>query len=267
MTLRRYRHDGRLLTWRARQHRKGLQHETRGLDPTQAPFWHTERYNWLTGAIFAVGAFLFMTGCVLTLISQVWEALDPTTINSVFFLGSIPFTTAGYLQLFQAANAGPFAPARPASAISSGRIALIGWHPESPGWLSTLAQFVGTVAFNLNTFDAIYDPSGWRAQDLVIWIPGMIGSLLFLISGYLAYIEAGHAYWSWRPKELAWWIVFVNLVGCIAFMTAAILAYVPAGTEPAWVPVVGNVHLWFGALCFFVGAILLMRESRDSAHR
>lgn len=265
VTLRRYRHEGRSLIWRARQHRKGLQHEARGLDPAHAPFWQTERYNWLTGAIFAVGAFLFMTGCVLTLIGQIRGVPDPTQINVAFFLGSIPFTTAGYLQHFQAANAGPFAPGRPESVISCGRIALIGWHPESPGWLSTLTQFVGTVAFNVNTFDAIHDPSGWRMQDLDIWLPGMIGSILFLVSGYLAFMEAGHAYWSWQPKELAWWIVFVNLVGCIAFMTAAILAYVPRGADPDWIPVVGNLHLWFGALCFFVGAILLMCESRDAA--
>lgn len=265
VTQRRYRHGGRLRIWRARQHRKGLAHEARGLDPARAPFWQTARYNWLTGLVFAVGAFLFMTGCALTLVNQLWGVPALMPINIVFFLGSIPFTTAGYLQHFQAANAGPFGPERPATDARPGRIALIGWHPESPGWLSTLSQFAGTIAFNFNTFDAIIAPSTWLMQDLAIWVPGMIGSILFLVSGYLAFIEAGHAYWSWRPRELAWWIVFVNLAGCIAFMTASILAYVPSRSEPGWIPVVSNAHLWFGALCFFVGALLLMRESRTAA--
>lgn len=58
-----------------------------------------------------------------------------------------------------------------------------------------------------------------------------------------------------------------GLAGCVAVMTATILAYVPRGPEPGWIPVVGNVHLWLGALCFFIGAILLMRESCDAASR
>ncbi|MEW5425250.1 hypothetical protein [Amorphus sp. 3PC139-8] len=265
VTLRHFRRHGRRYVWRARQHRKGLEHEARGLDPARAPVWQTQTYNWITGGVFAVGAFLFMAGCALTLMQELTGSPQSVLINIVFFCGSIPFTTAGYLQHFQAANAEPFTPGAPADGASKRRIFLIGWQPKSPGWLSTITQFFGTVAFNFNTFDAIHTPSGWVMQDLVIWVPGMIGSVLFLVSGYLAYIEAGHAYLSWRPKELAWWIVFINLVGCIAFMTASILAYTPAGPEPGWIPAVSNGHLWFGALCFFVGALLLMRESRLAA--
>ena len=35
---------------------------------------------------------------------KIWS-LDAAQINAIFFAGSIPFTTAGYLQLYQAANA------------------------------------------------------------------------------------------------------------------------------------------------------------------
>jgi len=264
VTLRRYRHRGRLIVWRARQHRKGLEHHTRGLDPAHAPFWQTRRYNWITGAVFAVGAFLFMAGCFLTLLQELGIALSAFQVNIVFFLGSIPFTTAGYLQHFQSANAAPLDRKPPAH--PERHIRLIGWQPQSPGWLSTIAQFVGTVAFNFNTFDALPAPTGWVLQDLVIWLPGMIGSVLFLVSAYLAYIEAGHAYLSWRPKDLDWQITAINLVGCIAFMIASTMAWFPSGPEAGWIPLVSNLNLLFGAFCFFVGALLLMRESRQAAH-
>ena len=60
--------------------------------------------------IFAVGSLLFAVASVLSLWPQLAAmcSLNSTAINAIFFAGSIPFTTAGYLQLFQAANAGEF---------------------------------------------------------------------------------------------------------------------------------------------------------------
>ncbi|MCX5495725.1 hypothetical protein OSH11_13505 [Kaistia dalseonensis] len=260
ITRRSYRLAGRPIVWLARAHRKGLGVQAHALESAKPPFWQSARYNWSVGAIFAVGSFLFMLGSLMSLMpSGPWQPSALMT-NSVFFLGSIPFTTAGYLQHFQAANAGDFTiephPLQPR------RVSLIGWDPSSPGWLSTFTQFLGTIAFNFNTFDSIMAPAAWDIQDALIWMPDMIGSMLFLVSGYLAYIESGHRYWSWRPRELTWQIAFVNLIGCIAFMTAAILAYVPNGPEAQWIATVSIAHLFVGALCFFIGALLTMRESK-----
>ncbi len=259
VTRRRFTVAGRRIDWLARQHRKGLNLAARALDATIPPFWQGRRYNWSIGAIFALGAFLFMLGSVMSLVpASPWQPSAFWT-NIVFFLGSIPFTIAAYLQHFQAANARAFTvdPGMPRER----HVSLIGWHPHSPGWLSTFTQFVGTVAFNASTFNAVIAAPAWYVQDAAVWAPDLIGSVLFLVSGYLAYIEAGDRYWSWRPRDLSWQIVFVNLIGCIAFMTAAILAYVPSGAEPAWVMTISIVHLLIGAACFFVGAVLSMRES------
>lgn len=253
---------GRRIVWLARQHRKGLDLRRRALDPAGRPFWQSAAYNWSVGALFAVGSFLFMLGSVLSLVPASAWSWPAMWTDIVFFAGSIPFTVAGYLQHFQAANASAFSVDPPGE---TRRIALIGWHPTSAGWLSTFTQFLGTVAFNVNTFDAIIAPPSWIAQNLLIWTPDMIGSGLFLVSGYLAFIETSHRYWSWQPGDLAWQIVFVNLLGCIAFMVAAILAYVPVGPEPSWIPAASNIHLLLGALGFFVGALLTMRESRSAS--
>ncbi|GLK71187.1 hypothetical protein KHC23_10455 [Ancylobacter dichloromethanicus] len=263
ITRRSYAYAGRRIIWRARQHRKGLERAARALENAPVPFWQTQAYNWWTGALFALGSLLFMLGSLLSLLPEA-AGLPATPINVVFFMGSIPFTLAGYLQHFQAANTAEFT-LDPADAAAPRRLSLIGWHPRSPGWLSTFCQFVGTVAFNFNTFDPLCVGDGWYVQDVAVWLPGMIGSVLFLVSGYLAYAEAGHSYWSWRPRQLDWRIVFINLLGCLAFMAASILAYVPRGGEVWWIPDLASILLGIGALDFFLGAALMMRESETAA--
>jgi hypothetical protein len=60
------------------------------------------RLNWWIGVVFALGSTLFALGGVLSLapdLARTWS-LDSVTINAIFFAGSIPFTSAAYLQLF-----------------------------------------------------------------------------------------------------------------------------------------------------------------------
>jgi hypothetical protein len=84
---------------------------------------------------------------------------------------------------------------------------------------------LGTLLFNANTFDAMLPGLGWLQQDLAVWIPDFVGSILFLASGYLAFGETCHTYWAWKPQSLSWWITFTNLFGCVAFMISAFFAF------------------------------------------
>ncbi|MGH2342320.1 hypothetical protein ACRC7T_12650 [Segnochrobactraceae bacterium EtOH-i3] len=262
ITFRSYHLGDRPIVWRARQHRKGLARHERALEISGVPFWQTRGYNWWNALAFAIGSCLFILGSLLSLLPA---ALAPSVnlINAAFFAGSIPFTIGGFMQNFQAANATEFSPDPATPQLR--HVALIGWHPKSPGWLSTFTQFIGTIQFNFNTFDPFITGPLWYMQDAAVWVPGMVGSVLFLVSGYLAYIEAGHGYWSWRPKDLDWQIVAVNLLGCIFFMTASTLAWVPESpNEPGWIMDVSNIHLALGGLCFLIGGLLTMRESRQA---
>ena len=158
--------------------------------------WIPKDLNWWIGVIFAFGSALFAAGSVLTIGASLGQhqSLDP---NVIFFAGSIPFTTAAYLQLFQAANAGD--PAQPDPSAPKRR-AVFGWKPLEIGWLSCALQFLGTLLFNANTFDAMLPGLGWLQQDLAVWIPDFVGSILFLASGYLAFGETCHTYWAWKPR-------------------------------------------------------------------
>ena len=249
------------LVWRSRLHRKGL-HRARGAEAQTLLrcLWMPQRLNWWIGVVFALGSALFMFGSVLSLapeLAQAW-AFDPQEINLVFFAGSIPFTTAAYLQLFQSANAGVFPPH---GGSESPRRVLFGWRPHDIGWLSCALQFPGTLLFNANTFDALLPNLDWLQQDLAIWVPDVAGSVLFLASGYLAFVETCHAHFAWRPQDISWWVTFANLLGCVAFMVSAVFAFVPSqapGFDAAGLAVMFTL---MGGTGFLIGSLLMLPET------
>lgn len=267
VTLRVWRRLGERLQrqWHARHHRKRLP-PPETLLVVRLPLllfrglWLPSKLNWWIGVIFAIGAALFASASTWTLWPELSAALSlsPATVNATYFAGSIPFTTAAYLQLFQAANAGEFGQGKPL------RTKLFAWRPHDAGWLSCLLQFIGTILFNFNTFDGLLPGLTWLQQDLLVWIPNFVGSVLFLASGYLAFIEFCHAYWAWKPENLSWWIVTINLAGCIGFMISAIAAFVPPGGASSAATTIATAFTLQGAICFFLGAVLMLPETAEA---
>lgn len=220
--------------------------------------------SWWIGVVFAVGSSLFMLGSALSLSPGLVRSLsvDTDAINAIFFAGSVPFTTAAYLQLFQAANAGGLSPREPPA---SRQVVLLGWRPRDIGWLSCALQFAGTLLFNLNTFDAMRSDLSWVQRDLEIWIPDFAGSVLFLLSGYLALAETCHAYWAWKPGSLSWWVTFINLFGCAAFMGSALFAFVPPRPASFDAATISLAFTLLGALGFLIGSLLMLPETASPA--
>lgn len=254
--------DRSLLVWRSRDHRKHLQ--AAGSQPSisigallRRCLWMPRQLNWWIGVIFAVGSFLFMLGSLFSLIPALARigSLNANAINAIFFIGSIPFTTAAYLQLFQAANAVK-RPSRKAS-----RPIVCGWFPHEIGWLSCALQFPGTLLFNVDTFDAMLPGLSWLQQDLDIWTPDFIGSVLFLTSGYLAFIETCHAHWAWKPADLSWWVTFINLLGCVGFMISAIFAFIPPKSSDLDLVNLSILFTLLGAAGFLIGSLLMLPET------
>jgi hypothetical protein len=253
------RSGGEHIILRSRHHRKGLYKATLDVRLLRC-LWMPGQLNWWIGIVFSLGALLFMLGCLLVLAPEIagkWT-LGPNTVNAVFFAGSIPFTTAAYLQLFQSANAGAFTvQGQP----SPRRRLVFGWRPHEIGWLGCALQFAGTLLFNINTFDAMLPGMDWLQQDLVIWGPDFVGSILFLASGYLAFTETCHKHWAWKPGNLSWWITFINFLGCVAFMIAAVFAFVPPSAPEFDAAIISVVFTLVGGACFLVGSLLMLPET------
>ncbi len=246
--------DGALVVWHARRHRKALT-----MHAIETTIWQPRQLNWWIGLIFMLGASLFALGSLLCLAPSLATqlGLSSAQVNASFFIGSIPFTTAAYLQLYQAANAPGFNTAQPSNA----KRAYFGWKPQDAGWISCVLQFIGTILFNFNTFDASLADLSWAKEALLVWVPNIVGSILFLASGYLAFIETCHRLWAFRPREISWWVTSANLIGCIAFMISACFAFVPRqAAETETLLSVSILFTFIGAIGFFVGSFLMWPE-------
>ena len=263
ITKRVYNLHGKQVVWLSRMHRKGLEWRDQLQTPGEVPFWKTRNYNRSIGLWFQVGALLFAIASVLMFFAIHNPHLS-NWVNWTFFFGSVPFTIAASLQHLQSANASDKPTPLPVKSRQP-RIYLIGWQPRSAGWWSSFSQWLGTLAFNISTFNAIHAPGAQLLDTLEIWAPNFEGSILFLVSGYLAYIEVSDKYWSWRPKNLAWQIVFINLLGCIAFMVSAVAPPSPNLDAAYWFLTYADSYTLIGAVCFFFGALLLERESHYAA--
>lgn len=264
VTCQTYMQDGQERLWQSRHHRKSLSRDLQmaelDLSLLLRALFMPRQINWWIGGGFAIGALLFVAGSVMSFLPGAF--LSVTGANLVYFLGSLFFTTAAGLQLFQSANSGEFKAEQ--GARLRGPVVLIGWKPKDIGWLSSAAQFVGTLLFNANTLDALIGGGNWLWQDLTIWGPDVAGSLLFLISGYLAVTETCHGWWRWQPRSLSWWLVMINLSGCAAFMISAFFAFVaPSGGDPDRVTLAVAFTL-VGAVGFLLGSLLMLAEGTAS---
>ena len=259
------RADGSLAVWSSRHHRKGLAlpEVARAAELAETLvrcLWMPRRLNWWIGTVFALGSTLFAAASILSLAPELAAScgVTPLGVNAIYFAGSLPFTMAAYLQLFQAANARGF----PGVGGGPGRRPrLFGWRPHDSGWLSCALQFVGTILFNFNTFDAMIPRLTWFEQDLVIWVPNILGSILFLASGYLAFIETCHAHWAFQPRSISWWVVSANLLGCLGFMVSAVYSIVLPGPPNSDAVTTAVACTLQGAICFLIGSLLMLPEA------
>lgn len=242
------RPDGTTAEWSSRLHRKHASLLSRRRGSSR---WAPRSAAWWIGVLFAIGSACFIVGPFPGFLSLVGPEADAI----VFFGGSIFFTAAALLQYLEAANAdeGPGRRRR--------RLRLLTFEPRRIDWWSSLIQLAGTVFFNLSTYRSLEDAIGSGATDQLIWRPDMLGSICFLVAGYLAYVEAsGSLGWRRRP-ERGWRIAVVNLAGCVAFQISAVASYTLPKTGDVLALGAANFTTAAGALCFLIGALWLLPES------
>jgi hypothetical protein len=244
------RADGTIERWESRRHRKHL-----SVAPPRGSMWWAPRdRDWWIGVLFAVGSFIFGLGVVPAYATAVGTTLDAVT----FFIGSLFFTSAGFLQYREAVDA---APKRPGAA----RRRVFVFLPGQIDWLATGVQLIGTLAFNVSTAVAIWTVAGSAQARHHVWRPDVVGSACFLVASLLAWFEACHGWVAWRPRSLAWWITGVNLAGSVAFGVSAVASYVEPGTTQLLSAPVTNLGTFAGAVCFLAGAVLLLFERTEQA--
>jgi YrhK-like protein len=203
--------------------------------------------------LFALGSLCFTVAAV----AAQWASSSRPGIGVTFFVGSLLFTSAAYLQYSETVNVqrglgsrARHAHWRPAS-----------WEPRRIDWLAASVQLVGTVFFNLSTFAAMKHGFDTHQTNTRVWGPDALGSICFLLSSELAYAEVCHRWICFKHRSLSWRIVTLNLLGSIAFGAAAIASLIePSSGEPLSAHL-ANGGTAVGGLCFLVGALALMPEA------
>jgi hypothetical protein len=204
------------------------------------------RRVWWTAVLFMVGSALFALGAF----PPYSEAVGLQCTALTFFAGSLPFTAAGYLQYREAVDGLPGR--RP------GDRRFWVWAPRDLDWSASAVQLAGTLWFNWSTGNALRHNLSAAATDERVWRPDTLGSAAFLVASALAVVAVRQQTPRHRSRLRPWWIAALNLAGSIAFGVSAIAAYVVPATGNAWHAELSNLGTLVGAVCFLVGAVLLL---------
>jgi len=214
--------------------------------------------TWWVAVLFTIGSALFSVGgYAITFPQNTPEVLmTGMTVDWIFFIGSLFFTSAAFCQVLEAIKAGDtdglYADEKPPSQF---------WQPKRIGYMASLVQLIGTVMFNFNTGNAFISDLNWIQQDVLIWSPNIIGCICFLIASRLAYMEVCHAYWGWQPRNIEWWITSLNLLGSIGFMISALYSLpVAPGDSSVTFSWMSALFTFQGAVCFLIASYLLLPE-------
>ncbi|MDH3754535.1 MAG: hypothetical protein OEU32_11750 [Acidimicrobiia bacterium] len=216
--------------------------------------WHRELswtpgdLTWRIAALFMVGSFLFALGSFPLYAQNV----DPGTVGVTFVVGSIFFTSAGYSQFLEVVNGADDA------SPSTDSFRFWAWQPNRILWWATAVQLVGTVLFNVNTIDAMIEGLDTEQTNRLVWAPDFFGSIAFLVASHLAWQFVCGRVWCVKRDDVDWWISALNYIGSIFFMLSAIAAFTLETTGETLNLTLVNVGTFVGAICFLIGAYLLL---------
>jgi hypothetical protein len=186
------RPDGMVARWDSRRHRK---HRDESGPAPPGTWWAPKARGWWIGVLFAVGSALFALGAIPRYAHVVGGRADSIT----FFVGSLFFTSAGFLQYRESVDSGPGGPAQ-----GWGRVFC--YRPQQIDWWASAVQLAGTLFFNISTANAVRVDLTTQALEQHVWRPDALGSICFLVASALAWFEVCHGWTAWSPRSCStWW--------------------------------------------------------------
>jgi hypothetical protein len=89
-----------------------------------------------------------------------------------------------------------------------------------------------------------------------VWRPDAFGSILFLISGAIAYRASPRHGLLPARGDRGWWKPSVNLLGCVFFGISAVAGYVVPSKGSMLDLAAANWNTSLGAACFLICALV-----------
>lgn len=214
--------------------------------------WTPAELSWRIAALFMVGSSLFAVGSF----PPYSQLVDGRAVGITFVLGSLFFTAAGYSTVVEVINEGR------EDATSSIRWS---WSPRGLAWWAAVVQLAGTLLFNINTIGAMITTFSVEETNRLVWAPDFFGSIAFLVASHLAWIQLGGRFWFRDTDSADWWSSMLNYLGSVFFMASAVAAFTLKTTGEALNVAIVNSGTFLGAVCFLVGAYLLLPASPAEA--
>lgn len=202
--------------------------------------------DWWTAIAFMVGATLFALGS-FPLYAQL---VASSFVGTTFFVGSIFFTAAGLMQLVATVRGG--VAVEPPGMRVAGR---------GPLFWAAAIQFVGTLLFNISTFEAMRDGLSVAQTNRLVWAPDMFGSVAFLLAGWFGWTAVCGTSWRIDRDDTDWWMAALNGVGAVVFMISGIASLTLPETGALLSLTLVNLGTFVGAVCFFAAAFLMLPEA------
>ncbi|MCY0949390.1 hypothetical protein [Streptomyces sp. H27-S2] len=254
-----HRPEGGTVVWESRPARRRGVLSVRGPGDTVAgsaraddeALGRLRRLNAVASAAFVVGGGLFALGAA---VAQFGSG-EAVVSASVYFAGGLFFNLGGYTSLLQVLNA-------PRHSPGGARLVTAGWRwwayePMRLDWLSAFVLFAGTLVFGVNLLDSFLQGLTTQQLNRLVWTPDVVGCVLFLVSGHLAFAEVCHRPRPClRSRSLGWWVVAVNQLGSVLFMVSALAAFTRPATGSLINSGIANWGTLCGALCFSAGGVL-----------
>ncbi|SIO01057.1 YrhK family protein [Agromyces cerinus] len=189
---------------------------------------------------FGIGSLCFMAGAFPAYADWVGAVL----VGVTFFVGSLFFTGAGFVQLSLSGRRPP---------RSHTNLA------DRADWWSAAVQFAGTLCFNVSTGVALAAAIAAPEKLGAGWRPDAFGSIAFLVSSVLAVVATRHRLALWDTHARTWHGTWLNMIGSVAFAVSAVGAYVSPVTGDFVSQFWANLGTLLGAICFFTAAVLSRR--------
>ncbi len=254
------RSDGSKYVWDSRRSRR-----RRGTFSGQSPwltFWAPRVLGWWVAVLFILGSALFILAASASLFPAVFggEAAASNVTDVSYFVGALIFSVSIYLQILEALNSD-----EPVGSTVRGetphRFRYFGWQPHRLGFLTPFVLFVGSVLFNLETTFALISGFSTIEEDLFIGIPSFFGAVCFVVSSYMMVVEVSHGYWSWKFRDLGWWVGVLSLVGSAGFLVGAAFGFSVPGLSALSDPPITNSTYFQGSIFFLASSYLMLPET------
>lgn len=216
--------------------------------------WTPHDLGWRIAMLFIVGSSLFAIGSF----PPYSQLVDGRVVGITFVIGSLFFTSAGYSTVVQVINDG---------AGESTPTKLWAWSPRGALWWAAVVQLAGTLLFNVNTIDAMVTTFTVEETNRLVWGPDFFGSIAFLVASHLAWMHLSGRFWYRNTDDPDWWSSLLNYVGSAFFMASAIASFTLTTTGEAINIAIVNSGTFLGAICFLVGAYVLLPAVRPVGGR